>query len=186
MRAQHEVDLIGMEARVLEVGQKVAAHVREDVELALAVGADASVEHDSVLARAHHETLERDDHLALRRRVVGLQPRIREHGLRRRVRQQQRDVVFPGVDLDDARDLDVADLPGTHRLDGHQSYFPGARGGSDDSEWQAPVITDLAPRRHSAERYSARTQYPHARSGLRFLPLLSRASGPFLPGKAAS
>ena len=74
-----------------------------------------------MLARAHHEALERDDHLALRRRVVRLQPRIREHGLRRRVGQQHRDVVFPVVDLDDARDLDVADLPGAHGFDGHRS-----------------------------------------------------------------
>ena len=73
----------------------------------------------SMLARAHHEALERNDHLALRRRVMRLQPRIREHGLRRRIRQQHRDVVFPVVDLDDARDLDVADLPGAHGCDGH-------------------------------------------------------------------
>jgi tripartite ATP-independent transporter DctM subunit len=37
MRAEHEVDVIGSEARVLQVFEKVARHVRKDVELALAM-----------------------------------------------------------------------------------------------------------------------------------------------------
>jgi hypothetical protein len=83
--AEHQVDCLRLEARVREVAQEVGAHVREDVELALAIRTDASVEHDPMLAGAHHEALERDEHLALRRRVMRLEPRVREHGLRRRV-----------------------------------------------------------------------------------------------------
>ena len=119
MRAEHEVDVIGSEARVLQVFEKVARHVRKDVELALAIGADTGVEHDAVLRRAHDEALEGDDHLAFRRREMRLQPGVLEHGRRRGVGQQHRDVVFPVVHLDDARDLHVTDVPAAHRFNGH-------------------------------------------------------------------
>ena len=71
--------------------------------------------------RTQHEALERDDHLAVGRREMRPQPSELLHELRRGVGQQHGDVVFPAIDLDDARDLDVADAPVPDVFCSHES-----------------------------------------------------------------
>jgi hypothetical protein len=91
--------------------RKCSLKIAENVELALAVRADARIDHHGAVARAQHERLEVDDHASGGGREVRREPAELLHVFGRRSRQQHGHVVMELVHLDDAGHFDVADAP---------------------------------------------------------------------------
>ncbi len=111
VRAEHRVDALGRTADRGDVLQEGGLQVVEHAEVARTVVADAGVDHDPPVPGPDHERLEGQHHLAVFGREVRIEPVIAAQILRTAALEQHREAVREAVELDDARHLDVADLP---------------------------------------------------------------------------
>ncbi len=101
VRAHHGIDILAADAEAFEVLEEPFGQIAEHIEVALAPGADAGVDHDHPARRLHHEALEVHPLLAVGRGVVRVQPFERDHLLGRRVGHGHVDVVLEVPQLDD-------------------------------------------------------------------------------------
>ncbi len=121
--ADHRVDAVRRIARIGQVLEEGPGQVREDVVFALAVIADAGVDHDPPAPGGHDEGLEVHPHAPIGRGVMGREPVVTQQQLRLGVLEQHPDVVLEVVKLDDADDLHIADTPA---LDVFRRHVPSS------------------------------------------------------------
>jgi hypothetical protein len=116
MRADYGVDRFAPEAGRLERAQEATLQGAPARQATRLVVADAGVDHQPQPGRLHDQRVDREDQVALGRGEVRRQPRDRAHCVGRRLRDHRhvRAIGRRHFGLDDARDLDRADLPALH------------------------------------------------------------------------